>query len=241
MNLLMRLPLLWKVLAAPVIAAVFFVVYLAFTTFVFNQNNERLVGIRDRDFPALEVATENVANLDKIVEGLNSAVSSGEKDLLETTDGFAKKARDGYSRLRDIDSSRATEVDKLRSEFDAYYSAARGLSEKMMDKNAAPDPSAIGAMSTALENYRKDLNAFREAAHKRFVETVDQTKHDSDRATWVGLAIAIVSFGLSLAFGLLVAVSIKRNVDSVVTSLRDIAEGEGDLLTCLALFGPVET
>ena len=77
MNLLMRLPLLWKVLAAPVIAAVFFVIYLAFTTFVFNQNNERLVGIRDRDFPALEVATENVANLDKIVEGLNSAVSSG--------------------------------------------------------------------------------------------------------------------------------------------------------------------
>ena len=38
-----------------------------------------------------------------------------------------------------------------------------------------------------------------------------------------------MSFGLSLAFGLLVAVSIKRNVDSVVTSLRDIAEGEGDL------------
>jgi methyl-accepting chemotaxis protein len=45
----------------------------------------------------------------------------------------------------------------------------------------------------------------------------------------IGLVIAALSFSVSLALGLVVALTIKRNVDSVITSLRDIAEGEGDL------------
>jgi methyl-accepting chemotaxis protein len=229
MKLLMRLPLLWKVLAAPLIVAVCFAIYLLFTSLVMHQNNNRLEGIRDRDFPGLEVATENVANLDKIVDGLNSAVASGEKDMLDNTDALAKKVRDGYGKLRELDKTGAADADKLMQEFDTYYTAARNLSAMMVNKSGTPDAQAIGAMSTSLESYRKHLNGFREEAHKRFVDAIDESKSASDRAMIIGLVIAALSFSVSLALGLVVALTIKRNVDSVITSLRDIAEGEGDL------------
>lgn len=228
MKLLMRLPLLWKILAAPLIVAVCFAIYLVYTSLVMQQNNNRLAGIRDRDFPGLEVATENVASLDKIVDGLNSAVASGEKDMLTNTDTLASKVRDGYKRLHELDKTGAADTEKLTQEFDAYYIAARGVSAGMLS-GSTPDPQAIGAMSASLETYRKHLTSFRDEAHKRFTAAIDESKSSADRAMIIGFVIAALSFCVSLALGLVVALTVKRNVDSVVSSLRDIAEGEGDL------------
>ena len=47
MNLLNRVPVLWKVLFAPAIAIVCMVAYLGFTAYVSKQNNRNLVAVRD--------------------------------------------------------------------------------------------------------------------------------------------------------------------------------------------------
>ena len=94
MNLLKRVPVLWKVLFAPAIAIVCMAAYLGFTAYVSKQNNRSLVAVRDVQYPVLDAMTENTGWLDKIIDILNSAATAGEPEQLPNADALAAKVRD---------------------------------------------------------------------------------------------------------------------------------------------------
>ncbi|MDY0013084.1 MAG: methyl-accepting chemotaxis protein [Rhodocyclaceae bacterium] len=202
--------------------------YLSYTAVVLSQSVDRLSELRSQQFPMLEVSTENLALLDNIVSTLESAVAAGEAEMLATADTLAERVRKGYQRLIQ-EAKGGAPVEQLASQFDNYYKAARGLSQTMMDKSATPDASAIQAMSGALTTYRKDLTSLRDSAHQLFTGNVDVSVADAQRTLKVGILISSVGLAVSLAFGLFVAAAVKRDADSVIASLRDIAQGEGDL------------
>ena len=208
MKFLNHMPLLWKVLSAPIIAMACMALYLGSTTLVFQQNNSRLVSVRDVQFPVLDATTENIGALDKIIDNLNGAAASGEKDQLQVADTIAAKIRANYTKLRAIDTEQTEILQRLATEFDAYYAAASEVALSMVNKTGTLDPKALQSMSEKLDVYRKDLTTFREAENQRFTGTIGQAIGDADRTIMTGAVIGLVGLVLTLAFGVLIARSL---------------------------------
>jgi PAS domain S-box-containing protein len=223
------LPLFWKLAAPPVVSAACFVGYLAYTLVVFSGNNARLERIRDVQFPTLVAATRAVTALDKITESLNAAAATNEREPVATARELAQTVRQDYARLAVVDPSQSQEVAQLLAEFGDYFSAALALSESLLGPSHGATDAQIRLMAGALAAYRGHLTHFRDDADRRFTDTVAVATADSNRAMVTGVTIAGTGLAASLVFGLIAVVAVKRQVDSVVTSFKDIARGDGDL------------
>jgi methyl-accepting chemotaxis protein len=226
MNLLNRLPVLWKVLSAPAIAMICMAAYLAFTAVVFKQNNVRLADVRDVQYPVLDAMTENAAALDKIIDILNGAAAGGEPEQVGAADALARKVRDSYQRLRAIDQARAADMRRMAGEFDAYYGAAREVADTMARQAGMPSKEKMQAMAARLATYRQDVTAFRAACNARFVATVGDATGAADRAVLGGVALGALGLALTLAFALLVARALLRQLKQAVTVAETVAAGD---------------
>ncbi len=231
MKFLNHMPLLWKVLSAPIIAMACMALYLGSTTLVFQQNNSRLVSVRDVQFPVLDATTENIGALDKIIDNLNGAAASGEKDQLQVADTIAAKIRANYTKLRAIDAEQTEILQRLATEFDAYYAAASEVALSMVNKTGTLDPKALQSMSAKLDVYRKDLTTFREAANQRFTGTIGHAIDDADRTIMTGAVIGLAGLVSTLVFGVLIARSLLTQMGSEPAYAVEVAGkiASGDL------------
>ncbi|MGZ5183056.1 MAG: hypothetical protein ACXWC2_21470, partial [Ramlibacter sp.] len=226
MKMLNRLPVLWKVLSAPAIAMICMAGYLAFTAVVFHKNNVRLADVRDVQYPVLDAMTENVAALDKIIDVLNSAAAAGEPEQLAAADALATRVRENYSRLRAVDTGRAADLARLAGEFDDYFKTAREVSDAMAQHAGMPSKDKLQRMATGLAAYRKDVAAFRTASKDRFVSTVGDATAAADRAILGGAVIGALGLTLTLAFAVLVARTLLRQVKLAVRVAETVAAGD---------------
>jgi len=226
MVILNRLPVLWKVLSAPAIAIICMAVYLVFTATVFKDNNGRLVDVRDVQFPVLGISTELAGSLDKIIDTLNSAASSGESDQLQTSDDIANKVRADYKRLDDIDKTHHADLQRQLIEFDAYYGTAREVADMMAQKSGVPPKAKLEAMGASLGVYRNDLSAYRESAASRFVSTIEAATTSANSAMTAGALIGVFCLIATLSFGIVVARVLVRQLTRAVKVAETVAAGD---------------
>jgi methyl-accepting chemotaxis protein len=226
MKMLSRLSVLWKVLLAPVIAMLCMAVYLTFTAVVFEKNNLRLADVRDVQYPVLDAMTENTGALDKIIDVLNSASTQGEPEQIAAADALAAKVADNYRRLRKLDGAHGADLDRLAAEFDRYYKTAREISAAIAQQSGLPAKDRLQAMSTELATYRKDVADFRTAARDRFVGTVGSATDAANRAVLGGAVIGALGLAVTLAFAVLVARTLVRQLNEAVRVAETVAAGD---------------
>ena len=226
MKMLSRLSVLWKVLLAPAIAMLCMAVYLTFTAVVFEKNNLRLADVRDVQYPVLDAMTENTGALDKIIDVLNSASSQGEPEQIAAADALAAKVADNYRRLRKLDGAHGADLDRLAGEFDRYYKTARAISAAIAQQSGLPAKDRLQAMATELATYRKDVADFRTAARDRFVGTVGSATDAANRAVLGGAVIGALGLAVTLAFAVLVARTLVRQLNEAVRVAETVAAGD---------------
>ena len=226
MKMLSRLSVLWKVLLAPAIAMLCMAGYLAFTAIVFQQNNLRLADVRDVRYPVLDGMTENAGALDKIIDVLNTAANEGEPDQIAAADTLAAKVADSYSRLRKLDAEHGADLDRLAAEFNSYYKTAHDISASIAQHSGLPAKDRLQAMAAELATYRKDVAAFRTASRDRFVGTVGAATEAANHAVLSGALIGALGLGLTLAFALLVARTLVRQLNEAVRVAETVAAGD---------------
>jgi len=226
MKMLSRLSVLWKVLLAPAIAMLCMAVYLTFTAVVFEKNNLRLADVRDVQYPVLDAMTENTGALDKIIDVLNSASTQGEPEQIAAADALAAKVADNYRRLRKLDGTHGADLDRLAGEFDRYYKTAREISAAIAQQSGLPAKDRLQAMGAELATYRKDVADFRTAARDRFVGTVGSATDAANRAVLGGAVIGALGLAATLAFAVLVARTLVRQLNEAVRVAETIAAGD---------------
>jgi methyl-accepting chemotaxis protein len=226
MKMLSRLSVLWKVLLAPAIAMLCMAVYLTFTAVVFEKNNLRLADVRDVQYPVLDAMTENTGALDKIIDVLNSASTQGEPEQIAAADALAAKVAENYRRLRKLDGAHGADLDRLAGEFDRYYKTAREISAAIAQQSGLPAKERLQAMAAELATYRKDVADFRTAARDRFVGTVDSATDAANRAVLGGALIGALGLAVTLAFAVLVARTLVRQLNEAVRVAETVAAGD---------------
>ncbi|MBV1882268.1 MAG: methyl-accepting chemotaxis protein [Pseudomonadales bacterium] len=221
----------YKILIIPLVGILGFTTYLGFNYNSNTDNAKRLISIRDIYFPILENANASLVKLDQITVSLNSAVNSGEMEMIEASDDMADVMRAMFVEIEGLEPERKVEVTQIRAEFDAYYIKARGLSAGMIEGTL--DFSKMGDlvadMTKNLKTVQSDLTSFRDESHGRFTGNIEETLNGSQQAFISGMIVAIGTIAVLVAVAFAVTTLVTKNIASVVASLKDIARGDGDL------------
>lgn len=95
------------------------------------------------------------------------------------------------------------------------------------------DFSGMGAMiermNTALERARADMQAYSDSSLAAFNDTVSQSSQAGQEAQSLGLVVALVILALMIIAAWSTSRSIDTALKSLLSSLQDIASGDGDL------------
>ena len=237
MKLFRRMGLRPKVFLAPIGVSLFVLVYLTHNFVIGQANAERLRELGESRFVALELATSNVVLLDRITEVLNNGVVSAEPDLVRSSGALAERLSSNLDRIGELQPGGKTEALALNGQFEAYYRTALRVSLDLATGQAGFDSlrGEIDAMRTALETVRTGIRAHAELSRVQFNEKLELISTTQQRANLAGLVVGVAVIVLSLLVAFVVTRDVKRSMDRVVDSLREIASGDGDLRQRLQL------
>jgi len=221
----------FKILVIAIIALIGFVVNFAFNYNVTSDNTSRLKNVKDIYFPILESTDASLVNLDKIKEALNSAVASGEIEILQTSDVLAEKVRSSFGKIKKIDTTVQSDVQKMQGLFENYYKAAKKLTKGMIEGSLAGDKiqSSVKTMGKALKSFQGALSSFRATSYARFTATLAEANHAAESALITGVVITIIVMLIVGSIAYFISNLISHNILNVVDSLQDMAKGNGDL------------
>ncbi|MDY6941871.1 MAG: methyl-accepting chemotaxis protein [Pseudomonadota bacterium] len=231
MQWVMNLSIRHKFLAIALVGLMGFVGYFAYNVSVSRSNDGRLNEIQNVLYPVLDRANANRPRLEKISEILNSAVTAGDTDLLSTADQVKAQMDTSLTELVALLPSEKARIEAIQSHLATYYDSARELSEVMIRGNV--DPNTLGqraqAMTMALDQVTADLNEFAQDRYQRFSDTIAATNQATSRALIIGIGIGLVTMIIMIITAMAIASKTSANIESVLASLREMANGEGDL------------
>ncbi len=226
-NLSLRL----KILVIPAVAIVGYAVYLGLNYQVNSRNADRLHAIEESYFPVLDMASSNLNILERIDESYKSAVSMGERDLVDVASERFAVILGNLSRQGELMPSASAELRVIESLARDYQAQAERVSLGMIEGTL--DPAAIAPavlrMNEAQEAFTGALQEFRKSSHDSFSNTIAAASSDSEQVLTLGLIIVVATVAFLVVTATVVTGLITRNLQAVIASLQDIAEGEGDL------------
>ncbi len=236
MNWLSSLRIKYKILIVSLVGTIGFLVFLGLIVNSGIKNNKRLVEIREVHFPMLEMANHNIVLLDRANELMGNAVSTGELEMLKNARKSVEQMRDNFDRQRDLNSSWEASITKVQTAVDNYVDKSISLTQSMVDGTVdftqlaglADEKSRLGDKATLA------LQDFREHALTTFTDTITTVNETEADNLTVGTIIGIITISMLIIIGFSIAIMVTRSIEQVIKSLKDIAQGEGDLTQRLA-------
>lgn len=231
MNFLNKLSVAKKIYLIPLIGIVSFAFYLALTSWVALKNVSILDDAKDVQFPALQHVDKSLVMFDRVKEILSGAVTTGDEEGLINANNTADRFREEISKVKVIAPGLSSTVNNIVEEFNAYYAIAFDVSQSMVNNTAdfATLPEKSMKMNELFDQTRTNLNNLSKSRLKAFSDAIQEANVSASRMVTVGVFTAIASAILLFAISIPVVRGIKRSLDQVVDSLRDIAQEDGDL------------
>ncbi len=231
MSLLSSASIRLKILIIPLVGILGFAGVIAYNFSVSSASNSRLNEVKEVYYPILEKAGASVVALDRITEILNSAVSAGEKELIDGAEEYAQTVRDHLKDIKSLEPRRKDKVAQIESGFERYFTLARSLSVDMIDGSVGAGQLGprTSEMASLLNTLKADMEHFRVESHEIFTRNINDTTTELSNAVTGGLLTALVTFVAVVLVSIYITSSITGSLDHIVRSLKDIAQGEGDL------------
>ncbi len=231
MGWLKHLSMKYKILLIPAVAILGFVLFLMVIINSGSQNAVRLAQIKDIFFPVLELANSNIALQKRVNELMTTAASTGEKEMLVSAKKMALEIEDNLVKQQQLQPKQADSISGVRASLDNYTNISFDLTERMIDGTVDFSRIAEIAESKRLAEERlvQSLQDLRNSSHQSFIETVNDAVATEADNLKVGLIIGVVTVIITLIISISIAVIITNSVNEIAKSMRDIAQGDGDL------------
>jgi methyl-accepting chemotaxis protein len=231
MNGIKNLSVKYKILIIPLISILGFLLYLAINYGVNNDNKVRLESIVTTYSPTLVLANTNIFEVAKIDEMLNTAISIGETELVESAEEIYSDVLSRLNELESLDSSRLEEIGSIRTVFKRYFEKKYSLSVSMID--GSTDFSAITGEVKIKNDLQKKVTSgfqnFRDKSMEQYSQVLADAGSSADNAIILGIIIAAAVIVILLIVSISIVNMITGSLNEITVSLKDIAQGEGDL------------
>lgn len=231
MNWLSRISIKAKILFIPAIAVVGFLASLALNAVINSANTKRLADIQDLYFPVVQSSRENIVRLNRVEELLNAAVSTGEADMLDGARKTFKEMHDKVIEQQKLWPAQQQALDDIERASTQYFDVGIKLSAGMIEGNLEPSemPRLIEDMNQKLSMLKRMMTSLNENALGAFEKTVEESNDSAQNALFMTIMVSLVSIVVIVTISASIVLLITRNLNLMLNSLRDIAQGEGDL------------
>ncbi len=231
MNFLSRFSIKVKILVIPAIAVIGFIATLAVNAQINSKNTERLTQIQDLYFPVVQSSRENIVRINRIEELLNTAVSTGESDVVDSAKRTYKELLEKIDEQENLWPAKTEELELTKRTVNGYFTVALRLSEGMVNGDLDPSemPTLVQKMNETLSKTKRQLGGFNEAALQAFNLTVSESNEATSQALVTTLTLSVIAILTIVLISASIVILITRNINTMLVSLKDIAQGEGDL------------
>ncbi len=228
---LSNLSIKYKFLLIPLVTVIGLLTYLLFNMNATNHNSKRLLDIREKYYPALEVANSNIVIVDRIAGMFSVAVSTGEAEMIDEALDLYGKFKNNISHFNSLGNVEVSEIQKIELQARDYISLAKSLSNGLLEGTLDQGKIAgsVSQMNTSLETLKANLVKFKAERYKVFTNTLSEADKEAQNTLSLGIGIAIGSIIFMALTAYIVISMLNRNIHVVLNSLKNIAEGEGDL------------
>lgn len=231
MNLLLRLTVGQKILLIPIIGTLSFAIFVIINSVVSAQNASELETAQNVDFPALQLSTSALTNMEKVRDILASSVTTGDIDAVDAARQKADVVRADLTSISRIAPELSGDINTILNTFNAYSEMALSLTRSILDNTAdfANLGDQLETMNSRYDEAINQLNGFKSSRQQTFEKAFEQYNSAQDFLFWLGLLMGVLTTLVLFGTAIPVTKTITGNLTRVVKSLRDIAEEDGDL------------
>lgn len=231
MNLISGMSIRNKILALGVIGVAGFLMVMSYNFWVSVGNAELLTTSKEVHFPILEQIDANKVRLDKVSELFNQAVASGEVDLLDSAAVLAGEFTLAINQVIKLSPELAGEFNRIGAEFNDFVAAGDKLSRGLLTDSLASGgiAPAVQQMQGSLKTVTQSLVQVRDQSYTAFTHSLDQVNRSSKRGLLVSLVISGITAAVMMFSAFVVSSLIVANMKKITDSLRNMADGDGDL------------
>lgn len=231
MKFLLNLSVAKKIFLIPIIGAASFLIFVVINSYISSQNAQQLEAAKNVDFPALQLSSEALVSMEKVRDTLAGAVTTGDTDALTLARQSAEKTEQRLAQIESIDPELSAEVNDILAEFDAYYVLANQITTSMLN-----DTADFSTLSTQLETMNQrygevtsHLNNFKQRRAEAFDKAFEDYNDAQQFLLLLGIIMGLLTTIILFATAWPIVSEIRGNLNRVVSSLRNIAEENGDL------------
>jgi len=232
-----------QILSIAVIGTLGLFLFLAITLFDSKDHADLLKDIRDIDYPIQENLIAALHDLKFIDSDIEQASLSANTALLDHSMILAAEFR---SRLQDtmvLDQDLAPEISTVLEHFEFYFRKSHTLAQEV-----ASGKKFIHATTTAekQENAKafnavvQSLGDLQTRQKNALITSADSVAKRASESVRLGLWTGIITVALLFLIALVTTGSISKRINSMVSSLRDIATGNRDMDVRIPLTGADE-
>lgn len=220
-----------KLMLLVAITLLAFVVTQGYAMMVERANSARLKDVEGRLYPTLELTTVNLGALLLMEQNINSAVTTGDDQSLNSAEQHYTEIRSNLSKLSDISPQLKDQEQQIESLLVAWHDTAIRIAKAFIAGTV--DMAKVGSETAAnaqrLDQLKKALQNMKDQTTKSFTESITTTVDESQSASRVALTIALLAVaGLAVA-SLVIGRSITDSINQVSDSLHEMSSGAGDL------------
>ncbi len=237
-----RRSLRYQILSIAVIGTLGFFAFLFVMLAESKDRADLLKEIRDIRYPVQENLIAALHDLKFIDSDLDQATFSSNEALLGHSMLLANEFRSLLHSTMMLDQTQAPEVNRILSQFDHYYRNSHSLVQSVISgqnsvKSIAPERKINSRDFNSVLDALGDLQLQHANA---LVASVDAATLRASESVRVGLTTGIITAALLFLVALVTTRSILQRINNMVSSLKKIATGTGDMNVRIPLTGSDE-
>ncbi len=229
--MLKKLSIAKKILLIPLIGIIGFIIYLSLSTLTANKNVSYLNDAKEIQFPFVLLVTDVAHKIDNIETALNQSVTTADTDLVEKAEVLSSEVLDSLEQLKDISPDASEELANIKHVFNEYMSSGKRLTLGII--NNTLDFSKLGEMgqslNATLDLLKSDVLALKQERIEKLRYSIESASDAGENLVSIGYGMGAVTIALLLLISIPISKSVQGSLLEVVESLKQMAEGEGDL------------
>ncbi len=236
MQFFSRLKIFHKILAILAVAILSFVVNLVINVTAISKNQVLLKSMQNTAIHLVNLTSENVTAWQRTDEFYTQSVSFGDEDLITAANDALEKIIINLKRIKSLDPS-FSQIDRLIGQANEYHSIANEISKGFINEEIdfQSAQGKIKIKSQLYDQVNAALQADKTNAASLFNQLVEQTVDNSSNSRDLSMIVGFTLLAFMTALSVIIARSISQSVTSVDDSLRELAEGDGDLTNQLSV------
>ena len=231
MGLSTQLKIKHKIGILSAVVVVSFLTYLFANILVVKENKERLSQLSAIYYPVLEAATISNSKIAELTQAIETSVTIGDEDMLLSADEVYADLISQLDIINSIHPDKRSELLLIKAEAKEYYNSAKYLANGLINGTISMDDLSVLAEKNRfiLEKLLADLGQFKQDSQADFTALIETSLASSDTSRNRGVMLAVGVIILVLAVCYWLTVSITGSIRKVSDSLKEIAQGDGDL------------